>query len=106
MPVVETINYERREHRRIPFIREVEVIGIGIFRCSNLSSGGLYLETVHAFPVGTVIDLRFKLRATDEHPMTIQTCVLYVHEGAGVGFGFVNLDLEDHEKIVRFIEQG
>jgi PilZ domain len=96
---------ERREHRRIPFNREVEVIGIGMFLCSSLSSGGLYLETVNAFPVGTVVDLRFKLRATDEHPLTIQACVIYRHEGVGAGFRFVDLNLEDHEKIVRFIDQ-
>ena len=104
--MAEIIHHERRQHRRIPFIREVEVIGTGIFSCSNLSSGGLYLETVRTFLVGTVIELRFKLRVTDEHPMTIQACVVFVHEGAGIGFSFINLDLEDHEEIVRFIEQG
>lgn len=77
-----------------------------MFRCSVLSSGGLYLETIHAFPVGTVVDVRFKLWDADKYPLTIQACALYIHEGVGVGLGFVNLDLEDHEKIVRFIDQG
>jgi len=96
---------EHREHRRIQFNRDVEVIGIGMFLSSSLSSGGLYLKTVNAFPVGTVVTLRFKLRPTDGDPMTTQACVVYVHAGVGVGFRFVDLNSEDHEKMVRFIEQ-
>ena len=95
---------ERREHRRIPFNREVEVIGRGMFLCSSLSGGGLYLETVNAIPVGTVVDLRIKLHATDAHPLKIKACVIYVYERAGVGIRFVDLNLEDREKIVRFVE--
>lgn len=104
--MAETEHHERRQHKRTPFIREVEVVGIGMFRCSDLSISGMYRETVHAFPLGTVVDLRFKLRDTDKHPIMVQAEVLYIHEGVGVGLGFVNLDLEDHEKIVRFLEQG
>ena len=95
---------ERREHRRIPFNREVEVIGRGMFLCSSLSGGGLYLETVNAIPVGTVVDLRFKLHASDADPLKIKACVVYVNERVGIGIRFVDLNLEDREEMVRFIE--
>jgi hypothetical protein len=72
----EPIQYERRQLKRTPFLGEVEIIGIGVFRCLNLSNGGLYLQNMEPFPVGSVVDLRFKLRVTDEHPLTIQACDL------------------------------
>jgi hypothetical protein len=103
--VAEFTEQERRLFKRVPFIRDVEIIGMGRFRCLNLGSGGLYLEIEQAFPVGSVMDLKFKLRDTDEHPLTIQACVLYRHEGMGVGLSFIDISLEDYEKIVRFIEK-
>ena len=48
----ETERPERRIDKRGPFIKEVEVIGVGMHRCSDLGTGGLYLETVQLFPVG------------------------------------------------------
>jgi hypothetical protein len=100
-----SIHNERRQLKRTTFLSKVEIIGIGIFRCLNLSIGGLYLENKQPFPVGSVVDLRFKLRDTDEHPLTIQACVIFGHEGEGFGLAFRDLGLEDHERIVRFIEQ-
>src|SRR5215470_1575735 len=97
---------ERRQFKRVPFKKDIEIIGIGEFPCLNLGSGGLYLEIVKSFPVGAVFDLRFKLRDSDEHPLTIQACVLYKHEGMGMGLGFIDISLEDHEKIVKFIERN
>ena len=51
------------------------------------------------------MDLRFKLREADEHPIQIQARVLYIHEGVGMGLGFVNLNSDDRARIVKFIEQ-
>lgn len=98
--------FERRTHKRIPFIKEVEVIGVGMRRCSDLSIGGMYLDTVVSFPIGTLLDLQFKLRDADEHPIQVQARVVYEHEGVGVGLSFVKLSPEDLDKIRKFIEQG
>jgi hypothetical protein len=96
---------ERRYFKRVPFTRKVEIVGIGIFPCLNLSSCGLYLEIAQDLPVGSVVDLQFKLWDTDEHPLAIQACVLYRHMGTGIGLTFIDLSLEDHEKIIKFIEE-
>jgi hypothetical protein len=106
MLVFKSVQHERRQLKRISFPREVEIIGIGIFRCLNLSNGGLYLQNMQPIPVGSVVDLRFKLRDTDEHPLTIQACVIFRHEGEGFGLAFRDLTCEDYENIVRFIKQG
>jgi len=97
---------ERRINKRGPFIQEVEVIGLGIHRCSDLGTGGLYLETVQLFPVGTQLALRFKLSEGDAEPIMVQTRVIYVHEGVGIGLGFVDLKPDDHARILKYMEQG
>ena len=103
--MVETKQDGHRQNKRVSFIKEIEVVEVGIQRCSDISIGGLYLETVHHFPMGTLIDLRFKLHDADEHVIQVQARVLYVHEGVGIGLGFVNLNPDDHVRITKFIEQ-
>ena len=103
--MVETRRHERRQDKRIPFIKEVEVIGVGMFRCTNLSARAMYLETAYSFPLGTVLDLRFKLHETDEHLINVQARVAHSHEGSGFGLYFFSLMLEHRKRIEKFIEQ-
>ena len=95
---------ERRKNKRIHFIKEVEVVGVGIRRCQDLSIGGMYLDTHEHFPAGTQLTLRFKLQDTDPQPIQVQARVLYVHEGVGIGVGFIDLKPEDQAKILKFVE--
>jgi len=95
---------ERRVHKRIHFIKEVQVVDVGMRRCSDLSIGGMYLETVVSLPAGSTIHLRFKLEDTDEHPLEVEARVLYSHESVGAGLSFVNLSKENQEKLRKFIE--
>jgi len=102
--MVDTGQPDRRRQKRIHFIKEVEVVGVGMRRCSDLCVDGMYLETVHSVPVGTIFDLKFKLHDSDEQPIKVQACVHYIHPGVGMGLGFVNLKPEDLERIKQFIE--
>ncbi|HUJ79890.1 MAG TPA: PilZ domain-containing protein [Nitrospiria bacterium] len=95
---------DNRQFQRMPFIQDVEVIGVGQHRCSDLSVGGLYLETVHPFPEGSIVSLRFKLHASDEQVLTVRARVVYVHEGVGLGLSFVDLHPYYREKIETFIK--
>ncbi|MBI3609824.1 MAG: PilZ domain-containing protein [Nitrospirae bacterium] len=104
--MAETGPDERRRNERAPFYKEVEVVGAGMHRCSEISIGGIYLVTKQGFPMGTRITLRFKLYDADERPIQVQARVLYIHEGVGVGLGFVGLNSGDRARIVKFIEQG
>jgi c-di-GMP-binding flagellar brake protein YcgR len=96
---------ERRIEKRVPFIKEVEVVGIGTRRCSDLSVGGMYLETVAMFPVGTILDLRFKLQDSSEELIQVQARVSYVHSGMGLGLRFIKVTPTDNEKIQKWIDQ-
>jgi hypothetical protein len=96
-------DHERRIEKRISFIKEIEILGIGMRRCSDLSIGGMYLETVAIFPEGTILDLRFKLDDAKEEYIQVQARVSYVHSGMGVGLRFINLTPTDTVKIQKWI---
>ena len=96
---------ERRSARRVHFIQDVIVEGLGTRRCSDLSMGGMYLETPVSFPIDTIVDLQFKLPGKDESPVKAKTRVVYIHEGVGLGLVFVELSQNDRERIQKFVEQ-
>ena len=96
---------ERRVHKRVPFVNEVEIVGVGVRRCSDLSIGGIYLDTTSFFPEGTLLQLRFKLQTSDERPIEVKAKALYGVPGLGIGVGFIDLSPEDLEKIRTFVDQ-
>jgi c-di-GMP-binding flagellar brake protein YcgR len=98
-------NDERRSSGRVPFDKEVEVVGVGKCRSSDISIGGMYLITKQAFPPGNPITLRFKLHEGDAQPIQVRARVLYTHKGIGIGLGFIDLNFDDLARIVKFIEQ-
>jgi hypothetical protein len=95
---------ERRKSKRTHFIKEIEVVGVGVRRCSDIGMGGLYLETVSSFPAGSLLKIRFKLDDTDERPIEVQVRVQYAHDGMGMGLTFIDLSPENREKIKKFID--
>jgi hypothetical protein len=66
----------------------------------------MYIKTTQPYVVGDLLDLQFRLRKTDEHPIIVQGCVLYTHKRQGFGLGFLNLKPEDYKKLEEFIEQA
>jgi len=96
---------ERRRSRRIPFIQDAVVEGVGPRRLSDLSLGGVYLESSVSFPVGTEVDIRFKLNEADDREVQVKARVLYIHDGVGMGLSFINLPPEIAEKIKKIVEQ-
>jgi len=94
---------ERRIDKRVPFIQEVEIVGMGTRRCSDLSVGGMYLETIAPYTPGEALPLRLKLQESDPRPIEVQSRVLYVHPGIGVGLGFVDLKSEDRKRIEKMV---
>jgi len=98
-------NDERRNSGRVPFDKEVEVVGVGMHRSSDISIGGMYLNAKQGFPPGNPITLRFKLQDADAQPIQVRARVLYTHKGVGIGLGFIDLNSDDLARIVKFIEQ-
>ena len=94
---------DRRHSQRALFCNEVEVVGYGPRRSSDLSAGGMFIETIAAFPRDTVLQLKFKLAANEPAPIVVQARVLYVANGIGVGVEFMDLAGDDRVRIERIV---
>lgn len=94
---------ERRHSERVLFCNEVDVVGYGPRRSSDLSSGGMFIETIAAFPKGTVLELRFKVQEHEPEPIRVKARVLYSANGIGVGVEFLDLLPQDRDRIERVL---
>lgn len=95
---------EQRKHKRVPFIQDIQVVGVGPLRSSDISLGGMYLDTVNEFSVGSLITIRFKLLETDPEPAELQARVTYTHPSVGVGLSFHEPPPEILDRIRALIE--
>jgi hypothetical protein len=96
---------EKRRFVRVPFNREVEMDGsVAPIRSSDLSLGGMYLETRQTLTPGQNVELTFKLRRNDPMPLIVRGEVVYLDPGVGVGIDFVGLPKEMEREIRYFIE--
>jgi hypothetical protein len=96
---------ENRRYVRVPFNREVQVSGsVAPIRASDLSLGGMYLETRQALETGEVIDVVFRLRAADPVPLRLRAQVVYLDPGVGLGIDFLDPPVEVQRAIRHFIE--
>lgn len=90
---------DRRVQKRLLFCNEVELVGFGPRRSSDLSIGGMFLESMVTFPLGSVLDLCFKLNDNDTRPIEAKARVSYEVPGVGVGVEFLDLSAEDRERV-------
>jgi len=97
---------EARRFRRVPFITEVEVTGVGMRRSSDISIGGMYLETVHQVPDHDQLELRFKLNENDPQPVIVHARVAYHHPGMGVGLTFTAMSEGTRALIQQLVATG
>jgi c-di-GMP-binding flagellar brake protein YcgR len=95
----------RRKHRRVSFVKDVVLEGVGPARSSDISAGGMYIETMSGFRVGADVVLQFKLNHTDRDVIKSHALVRYVHEGVGMGLAFTDLSPDDRDKIDRLVNQ-
>ncbi|TAK05776.1 MAG: PilZ domain-containing protein [Candidatus Manganitrophaceae bacterium] len=96
---------EQRASKRVPFIRDIEIVGVGRRRTMDLSTGGMYIEMVADFQTGTEFELQFKLTDGDPKEIRVRARVLYIHPGIGAGVEFCNLSAPDEETIRKWIDQ-
>ncbi len=97
---------ERRMHKRISFVRQIEVEDIGTRRCSDLSVEGMYLQSVVSFPPNATLNLKFKLDEEDAEPIRATARVLYQHNTVGFGLNFVSLSPTDRDKLQEYVLGG
>ena len=81
---------ERRSVRRYPFAAEVEITDLGSgdrrsARTSDLSLGGCYIDTLHPFSRGTLVNLRI---FCPKGVFETRGRVVSSHAGFWMGIGF------------------
>lgn len=95
---------DRRQLKRIPFDREVEVVGIEKARAKLISLGGMFLDTSAEHSAGKILVLKFKLSDKDHEVITANARVVFSRSGIGTGFEFKDLTSETLEKLGIFME--
>ncbi len=97
---------QHRRFVRVPFNREIDVVGsLGGNRASDISMGGIYLETRSAWRVGDTVDLNFRLRPA-EPPIHVSARVVYVDPGVGAGLDFIDPPAEVRGAIRHYVESS
>ena len=74
-------------------------------RISDVSIGGVFVDTVNALELGAVVQFSFDLPgAVSSDPVKGEGIVTWRQEMVGMGIQFTRMDLEDREKIKAYIE--
>ncbi len=94
---------ENRTQVRYPFTAATEVYELRsqarvAGRCSDLSSGGCYVDTLSPFAVGAVVRVRME---RDQREFEAAAVVAYAHVSMGMGLAFTEVKRE-HQNVLRF----
>jgi type IV pilus assembly protein PilZ len=106
---------DKRDHPRAVVKIEIEFKETVDFATSymlNISNGGLFIKTDEAFPLDTIVLLRFTMPG-DSRPIETEGKVVWCNtKGAkgyfpkGMGINFLKLDSDDAEKIKIFVDKN
>jgi c-di-GMP-binding flagellar brake protein YcgR len=96
----------RRRHKRVVFIRDVLVHGMGHSRSSDLSHGGMFLETMTNVGLGSEFDISFRVFPNDPHVVSARVRVVYEHPQVGAGLMFIALSAEAQAAIDSFVAES
>ena len=99
----QTPQEERRRHERSRLIIDVFFDGAdltGVASTSDISPGGLYMNTRAELPEGAVLTLRIPLEGRD---VVCNGEVVYSNPGVGVGVTFQGLSEEDRAHVERVL---
>ncbi len=103
---------DRRKSRRTDLVVRVDYQTVDeLFSdfARNINEGGLFVETATLHPLGTVVDLQFRLPGCDE-PVQITGSVVRISDGEGggapgLGIEFENLDGPTRQRINSLVRK-
>jgi uncharacterized protein (TIGR02266 family) len=97
---------ERRSAKRVALIAEIEYSSDSpsvTKRLTDLSTDGLFIDTMSPLPPGTLLSIRFNLPG-DPLPVVVLAEVAWGQEHLGMGVRFMNLRPKDRERIGRYVD--
>ncbi len=89
----------RRQYRDLTISYEGSAEEIQI-RVPDLSATGMFINTIHTYPEGSVLKVRFVLENTGEE-VFVRAEVRYSLPGVGIGIEFVDISPEARGAIER-----
>jgi hypothetical protein len=94
---------EKRAHVRFPFTETADALELRsqtrvTGRCTDLSAGGCYVDTLCPFAVGSVVRIRIE---HDTRKFEASAVVAYAHGSLGMGLSFTDIKRE-HQGVLRF----
>jgi uncharacterized protein (TIGR02266 family) len=99
---------EKRTNARYPVIADIEYSGAGvrhIGRVSDLSTGGIFVDTINPLPEGTHLAFSFALPGDQTgNPIIGEGVVAWIQPMLGMGVRFTSLPDEDAERVRAFIK--
>ena len=98
---------DQRKNARATFKTEIWLGQDGIFTrtalfLKDLSEGGAFVETTQLFPVGTILNFRFKL-PTVTQPISCSVSVRNHRNGTGLGVQFLDISSDDRLRLHSFL---
>ena len=98
---------DRRRAKRVPHPCEVQCtlldgLAIASTRLSDLSTGGVFVESVNELPVGTLLRLQFLV---GDHLVKVGGQIMQSMPQFGFGVRFTDLTPEDEAAITALVSQ-
>lgn len=91
-----------RQHKRYPYLQDLTAVYEGYdaisTRAPDLSSRGMFLNTTHELPEGSVLKLKFRLPRSNV-AISTRAEVRYCLPGVGVGLEFIEMSDEAQRAI-------
>ncbi len=71
-------------------------------RCTDLSAGGCYVDTLNPFPVGSMVQVAV---TQGERRFTAQACVAFSQLGMGMGLAFMEMASAERENLHAWLDE-
>ena len=87
----QSLLYDRRRAQRKSIVKEVRVAGVGVRRAIDLSSHGMFIDSLTKFSEGKLISISFELQG---ETIQLDARVVYNEPGIGVGLEFLAIPMD------------
>lgn len=103
------MNEPHREHPRVSLTTELWIGQDGIFTRADeflrdLSIGGAFVQSRQVFPIGSILNFRFKLPNVTNF-ITCTGIVRNMEVGEGLGVQFLDLSGENLRQVQQYVEK-
>jgi hypothetical protein len=100
---------ERREHERIPLIADIHYSADSpalTARISDISVGGIFIDTVNALDPGATVSFRLHPPAEiSETPIVGEAVVVWRQPMLGMGLRFTRVAQPDWDRIAAYVQR-